>query len=189
MTASAADAWNTLADGLRDAGRKLAEATAHLAAAERTDGYRALARALNNQLGRLETDTERPEFVPFNGWREKFFMDNPDCRYWITDIRDDRRYRITGNVGDSAFQSITVYSGTGVAEMQIMAQRTRHVAGAGQREGCAGGNGQLVPFFQGNRGQLTRLDRQLQHQTSRGLLGPHAFNQSGLGGLAGLQLR
>lgn len=122
MTASAADAWNTLADGLRDAGRKLAEATAHLAAAERTDGYRALARALNNQLGRLETDTERPEFVPFNGWREKFFMDNPDCRYWITDIRDDRRYRITGNVGGSVFQSVTVYSGTGIADAAAVAR-------------------------------------------------------------------
>ena len=35
---------------LRDAGRKLAEATAHLDAPERTDGFRALLRALNNQL-------------------------------------------------------------------------------------------------------------------------------------------
>lgn len=122
MTASADDAWNALADGLRDAGRKLAEATAHLDAPERTDGFRALLRALNNQLGRLETDTERPEFVPFNGWREKFFMDNPDCRYWITDIRDDRRYLITGNVGDSAFQSVTVYSGTGVADAAAVAR-------------------------------------------------------------------
>ena len=30
-------------------------------------------------------------------------------------------------------------SGTGVAEMQIMAERTRHVAGAGQREAIGGG--------------------------------------------------
>ncbi|HLA30637.1 MAG TPA: Glu/Leu/Phe/Val dehydrogenase dimerization domain-containing protein [Pseudomonas sp.] len=38
-------------------------------------------------------------------------------------------------------------SGTGVAEMQIMAERTRHVAGAGQREGFEGGmrNGDPSP--------------------------------------------
>ncbi|HNM84915.1 MAG TPA: hypothetical protein PKI77_10355 [Mycobacterium sp.] len=122
MTGTAEDAWNALADGLREAGRKLAEATTKLDSAERTDGYRALLRALNNQLGRLETDTERPEFAAFNGWREKFFMDNPDCRYWITDLRDDRRYCITGNVGESVFQSITVYSGTGVADAAAVAR-------------------------------------------------------------------
>ncbi|TDO08978.1 uncharacterized protein DUF1214 [Mycobacterium sp. BK086] len=108
----AADGWTRLIDGLRDAGKKLDELTAGLDPREREDGFRALFRALNNLTGRFESDSDTPELMPFNGWREKFFMDNPDYRYWITDIRDDRAYRITGNVGDSRYQSITVYSGT-----------------------------------------------------------------------------
>lgn len=110
------DGWTTFVDGLRAAGDSLATATAGLGAAERAAGQRALVRAANNLLGRLESDRNRPELAPFNGWRQKFFMDNPDYRYWITDIRDDRRYRIIGNVGASVYQSITVYSGTGVAD-------------------------------------------------------------------------
>src|SRR5690554_3480469 len=89
-------AWTELVDGLRDAGERLAAATADLDPLERADAFRALLRGLNNQLGRFEVDRERPELVPFNGWREKLFMDNPDFRYWVADIRDDRRYRIRG---------------------------------------------------------------------------------------------
>jgi hypothetical protein len=118
---TADDAWQKLADGLRVAGHRLAE-TPGLSAAERADGYRSLTRALNNLLGRLESDPGRPELVEFNGWRQKFFMDNPDYRYWITDIRDDRTYRIVGNIGGSVYQSITVYSGTGVADAAAVAR-------------------------------------------------------------------
>ncbi|MBX3314002.1 MAG: DUF1214 domain-containing protein [Actinobacteria bacterium] len=70
-------------------------------------------RGLNNQLGHFEVDRARPELVPFNGWREKMFMDNPAFRYWVADIRDDRSYRITGSIGDAVYQSVTVYSSTG----------------------------------------------------------------------------
>ncbi len=51
-------------------------------------------------------------------------MDNPpDYRYWITDIRDGRRYRVTGNVGgDSTYQSITIYAGTSVANAIAVAR-------------------------------------------------------------------
>jgi len=114
---SVANAWAEFADGIQKAGRRLAESPAGSNNIDTdTDGYLALLRALNNLLGRVETDTERPELVAFNGWRQKFFMDNPDYRYWITDIRDDRSYQITGNTGGSAYQSITVYSGTGVGD-------------------------------------------------------------------------
>ena len=99
--------WSELVDSLGEAGARLAAITEDLGPVEAADGYRALLRALNNQLGRFEVDRERPELVPFNGWREKFFMDNPDFRYWVADVRDDRRYRITGTVGDAAYQSIT----------------------------------------------------------------------------------
>ena len=108
-------AWKDLVAELASAGDRVERMTADLGPVERADGYRALLRALNNQLGRFEVDRERPELVAFNGWREKFLMDNPDFRYWVADVRDDRRYRITGSVGDAVYVSITAYSASGVA--------------------------------------------------------------------------
>lgn len=64
-------------------------------------------------------DRERPELVFFNGWREKFFMDNPDFRYWVADVRDDRGYRISGTMGDAVYQSITAYGGDAMAARAI----------------------------------------------------------------------
>lgn len=111
--------WNELVEAIDRAGRRLGELTAELDPAEAADGYRALVRAINNQLGRFEVDRERPELVAFNGWREKFFMDNPDFRYWVADVRDDRRYRIEGQVGDSVYQSITAYAGNAMAARAV----------------------------------------------------------------------
>lgn len=109
-------AWATFVDGLRAAGEQLAASTADLDPVEQADGYRALLRALTNQLGRFEVDRERPELVPFNGWRQKMLMDNPDFRYWVADIRDDRRYRITGALGDAVYLSVTAYSSSGTLD-------------------------------------------------------------------------
>ncbi|NLD75097.1 MAG: DUF1214 domain-containing protein [Acidimicrobiales bacterium] len=112
-TSKAAQAWSALVDGLKAAGEQLAVDTADLDPIEQADAFRALLRGLNNQLGRFEVDRERPELLPFNGWRQKMFMDNPDFLYWVADIRDDRRYRISGSVGDAAYTSITAYSASG----------------------------------------------------------------------------
>ncbi|WP_205865642.1 hypothetical protein [Mycolicibacterium porcinum] len=106
-------AWNAFVDGLRTAGEQLAADTADLPEAERADGFRALLRAVSNQLGRVEVDRDKPEFIAFNGWRQKFLMDNPDFRYWVADVRSDGRYRIRGNRGDAAYVSITVYGAGG----------------------------------------------------------------------------
>ncbi|WP_168706617.1 DUF1214 domain-containing protein [Gordonia paraffinivorans] len=106
-------AWNGLIDALRTAGEKLAADTSELDPAEQADGFRALLRGLSNLLSRIETDRERPELVPFNGWRQKFLMDNPDFRYWVTEVRGDRRYRIRGNRGDATYMSVTAYRRTG----------------------------------------------------------------------------
>lgn len=119
---SATDGWQDFVAGLFAAGRDIDLAAAQLDPAERADARLALLRALNNLLGRFEIDRETPELVPFNGWREKFFMDNPDYRYWITDIRDDGEYRIVGNIGDSVYQSITVYAGTNIATTTAVAR-------------------------------------------------------------------
>jgi hypothetical protein len=103
-------AWHAFVESLRAAGDQLAADTSGLDDAERADGFRALLRAVSNQLGRSEVDRDRPELVAFNGWRQKFLMDNPDFRYWVADIRADRRYRITGNRGDASYVSITAYA-------------------------------------------------------------------------------
>lgn len=112
-------AWNAFVDGLRTAGEQLAVDTAELPETERADGFRALLRAVSNQLGRLEVDRDKPEFVAFNGWRQKFMMDNPDFQYWVTDIRPGGRYRIRGNRGDASYVSITVYAAAGGAAAQV----------------------------------------------------------------------
>lgn len=114
--------WQALIAGLSSAGEEITKSAEDLDSIDRADAQRALVRALNNQLGRFEIDRELPELVPFNGWREKFFLDNPDYRYWITDIRDDGEYRISGNVGDSVYQSITVYAGTNIATTTAVAR-------------------------------------------------------------------
>ncbi|WP_237165886.1 hypothetical protein [Mycolicibacterium peregrinum] len=111
-------AWTAFVDGLRTAGEQLAADTAALPESERADGFRALLRAVSNQLGRLEVDRDKPEFVAFNGWRQKFLMDNPDFQYWVADVRPGGRYLIRGNRGDAAYVSITAYSGSGGAAAQ-----------------------------------------------------------------------
>lgn len=112
-------AWEKLVESLGSAGRRIDEATATLSPEERADGFRALARALANQLGRLEVDDANPELQPFNLWRQKFFMDNPDCRYWVAEIAPGGRYRIDGVTGGAAFTSITVYAGSGLKAQAV----------------------------------------------------------------------
>ncbi len=110
------DGWRALVAALGEAGERLAADTADLPPEEQADAFRSLVRGLGNQLGRFETDRERPELVPFNGWRQKMFMDNPDFRYWVADITGDRAYRIRGTVGDAAYVSVTVYTTSGPLE-------------------------------------------------------------------------
>ncbi len=114
--------WEALVAALGEAGRRLAADTADLAPEEQADAYRALVRGLHNHLGRFEVDRDRPELVPFNGWRQKMFMDNPDFRYWVADIAGDRGYRIRGTVGDAAYLSITVYATRGPLEAEAVAR-------------------------------------------------------------------
>lgn len=130
-------AWNDLVEGLRSAGERMAELTADLDPVEQADGYRALLRAFNNQLGRFEVDRERPELVPFNGWREKMFMDNPDYRYWVADIASGRSYRIVGTVGDAVHVSVTAYRSDGSLDAAATARidsDSLHVDEAGRFE-------------------------------------------------------
>ena len=106
--------WQRFALSLTAVGEWMDAATKDLSPEERADGFRSLLRAANNQLSRFEVDRAKPEFDPFNTWRQKFFMDNPDFIYWVADIDEKGWYRITGNCGDSVFTSITVYAGKGL---------------------------------------------------------------------------
>lgn len=117
------EAWQSFVDGLAEAGRRLDAASADLSPQERADGFRALARALGNQLGRLEVDDARPELAPFNLWRQKFYMDNPDCLYWVAEVAPGGTYRIDGVALNAAFTSVNVYAGQGL-EAQTVARIT-----------------------------------------------------------------
>lgn len=120
-----AEAWTALVDALAKGGeeiRALADAGVAGHRLDRADAHRSLLRAVHNQLGRTEVDRGRPDLVPFNGWRSKFLMDNPDFSYWVADIADDVRYRIVGSVGRAVFTSITAYAATGVADAAATAR-------------------------------------------------------------------
>lgn len=109
-------AWQQLVETLAKAGERMERATQEgVSADERADGYRALARALSNQLGRLEVDDAKPELVPFNLWRQKFYMDNPDYLYWVAEIAPGGCYRIEGSAKDALFLSINVYAAAGLS--------------------------------------------------------------------------
>lgn len=116
-------AWSDLVEALAEAGRRMEKSAQGLSEEERADGFRALARALANQLGRLEVDDARPELAPFNLWRQKFYMDNPDCLYWVAEIASGGVYRIEGRAGGAAFTSLNVYAGAGL-EAQTVARLT-----------------------------------------------------------------
>ena len=58
-------------------------------------------------------------------------------------------------------------SGTGVAEMQIMAQRTRHVAGAGQREAFGGGTRDGDPSPSTAYGVFVGIRAAVRHRLGR----------------------
>jgi len=106
--------WKRFTNALSAAGEQMDAATQNLSSDERADGFRALLRAIHNQLARFEVDRVQPELVPFNTWRQKFFMDNPDFLYWVADIDSSRRYSMVGSRGASVFMSITVYSSAGL---------------------------------------------------------------------------
>jgi hypothetical protein len=77
------------------------------------EGQRSMAHILQTALAFwLEADPERPVFQPYVTPTRKLLGDNPDSIYYFAPIRDDRTYRIRGNVGAATFTSFTVESGS-----------------------------------------------------------------------------
>lgn len=80
---------------------------------EVAEGQRALAHILQTGLYFwLEADSERPVFKPYVTSTRKFLGDNPDSLYYFAPIRDDRSYRVVGNVGSADFTSFTIEAGS-----------------------------------------------------------------------------
>ncbi|HEB88059.1 MAG TPA: DUF1214 domain-containing protein [Deltaproteobacteria bacterium] len=82
-------------------------------AAELAEAERALAHILQTGLEFwLEADPDRPAFRPYVTPTRKLLGCNPDSVYYFAPIRDDRSYRIRGNVGAAVFTSFTIERGS-----------------------------------------------------------------------------
>ena len=77
------------------------------------EAQRSMAHILQTALAFwLEADPERPVFQRYVTPTRKLLGDNPDSIYYFAPIRDDRSYRVTGNVGAAVFTSFTVERGS-----------------------------------------------------------------------------
>jgi hypothetical protein len=77
------------------------------------DGYRSVANTLEGALFLMfDTDAERPFFRPIVSRTRKMLGDNPDALYYTAPVRDDRTYRVTGNLTGCAYLSFTLEKGT-----------------------------------------------------------------------------
>jgi uncharacterized protein DUF1214 len=111
----ATDAWRELLDTLRQLDRSFMEGDKavtddrHIA-----DGYRMLATTLGVALDTyLFADPSRPLWVEVNSpWRQdrRWGGDNTDAIYFMCPVDPQRRYRISGNRGDSVYFSVTAYN-------------------------------------------------------------------------------
>lgn len=72
-------------------------------------GHRALMHLIGAGLDMFfDADPEHPQFRRSHWAGRKFFGDNADCIYFTSLIRDDRSYRIRGNVLDASYTSFAV---------------------------------------------------------------------------------
>ena len=77
------------------------------------DGHRNLLHLLSAGLDLIaEADPERPVFHRMVSPTRKFQGDNPDAIYFSAMIRDDRAYRIRGNIAGAVYTSISMEVGS-----------------------------------------------------------------------------
>lgn len=78
------------------------------------EGQRLLLHLLNTAINFwLEADPERPVWTPYVTPARKLLGDNPDALYYFAPVREDRRYRVRGNLAGATFTSFTVEAGAG----------------------------------------------------------------------------
>ena len=115
MTHESTTAWRELLDTLRDLDRSFLEGDKAVTDDRHIgDGYRMLATTLGVALDTyLFADPSRPQWLEVNSpWRpdRRWGGDNTDAIYYVCPVDPTRRYRISGNRGDSVYFSITAYN-------------------------------------------------------------------------------
>lgn len=115
MTHESTTAWRELLDTLRDLDRSFLEGDKAVTDDRHIgDGYRMLATTLGVALDTyLFADPSRPQWLEVNSpWRpdRRWGGDNTDAIYHVCPVDPTRRYRISGNRGDSVYFSVTAYN-------------------------------------------------------------------------------
>ena len=87
---------------------------------ELLEGLRLIARvsSLCAQMS-VEADAERPSFFDMCSDNRMVGGPNPDGNYYLAMIRGDRRYRITGSRGTSAYLGLQILAGTGLTPRRM----------------------------------------------------------------------
>jgi Protein of unknown function (DUF1214) len=87
---------------------------------ELIEGLRVIARvsSLCSQLS-VEADPDRPSFFDMCSETRMIGGPNPDGNYYLAMIRGDRRYRITGTRGTSAYLGFQILAGTGLTPRRM----------------------------------------------------------------------
>jgi hypothetical protein len=87
---------------------------------ELLEGLRVIARvsSLCSQLS-VEADPDRPSFFDMCSPTRMVGGPNPDGNYYLAMIRGDRRYRITGSRGTSAYLGFQILAGTGLTPRRM----------------------------------------------------------------------
>jgi hypothetical protein len=87
---------------------------------ELLEGLRVIARvsSLCSQLS-VEADPDRPAFFDMCSDTRMIGGPNPDGNYYLAMIRGDRRYRITGTRGSTAYLGFQILAGTGLTPRRM----------------------------------------------------------------------
>ena len=105
-------AFGELLDELRVVEHKFRTADPPLDEPDVLDGYRLAFSLLRVAVDAyVWGDKDNPRFVDVIGPYLKWGGDNSDAFYQLAPVDPDRRYKVSGNRGDSVYLSITVYGG------------------------------------------------------------------------------
>lgn len=118
MTQKADEAWRFFQQMLADVTKVVTEDAE--SERERLEGLRVIARvsSLCAQLS-VEADPAQPTFFDMCSPTRMVGGPNPDGNYYLAMIRGDRRYRITGTRGTSAYLGFQILAGTGLTPRRM----------------------------------------------------------------------
>jgi hypothetical protein len=116
--ATSAAAWQFFQQMLTDVTKIVSEDAK--SERELLEGLRVIARvsSLCSQLS-VEADVDRPSFFDMCSPTRMVGGPNPDGNYYLAMIRGDRRYRITGTPGTTAYLGFQILAGTGLTPRRM----------------------------------------------------------------------